>query len=153
MRVLLVLLVAVGAWAQLPVSVGLKGGTFRSEGQTNIVGGPYAELKLPFLPAVETGLMIRRWNDPLLGTRAIFDVPVLLKKRYGGGLSPLQPFVAGGGTIRLARDGQEREFGLTLAGGVTVRALLVRIEPEFRFTQFFGDGRRNQAEFLVGLRF
>jgi opacity protein-like surface antigen len=121
-------------------------------------------------------------------TGSAWEFPILLKKRFMGG--PIRPFVAAGvsfdkvtglsqtvSTLSLNRitttsNSNPAELkddfssGFTIGGGVEVKALLIRVTPEIRYTrwgtQHFNSiiqpggsvsSNLNQAEFLVGLTF
>ncbi len=157
MKILLVFALSLPAMAQLPVSVGLKGGLVYSN-LTNgelfaLKAGPYLELSLPILPTIETGLMFERYK---FGSRteAVYQVPVLLKKRMNA--IAIKPFISLGATFRGIPTINANGGGITIAGGATLGLLPVKIEPEIRFTRWIGDNhglRQQQAEFLVGFRF
>jgi len=137
--------------AQLPFGLGLKGGAVRAEGaEPPVTGGPYLEVKIPFLVAIETGVLFKRFDYPG-SSRTAYEVPILLKKRIGP--FPVQPFLSAGATIRNA---QRTDTGFTLGAGVTFNALLVKVEPEFRYTRYPAGTLpvgRNQTEILFGFRF
>jgi hypothetical protein len=164
--------------AQLPIHLGIKAGGVwnRQEVGPSAIAkmvpatiGAYAELDLPVLPIIETGIFLKRYRydepTPANQLRAnALEIPILLKKRFTP--LPVQPFLAAGGTMRfipsVTRNGLDlnvsttRGFGLTAAAGVSIKALFLRIEPEFRATRWLrGDflPQKNQVEFLVGLRF
>lgn len=164
--------------AQLPIHLGIKAGgvwnrqEFSPSSLAKIVPatiGAYAELDFPVLPIIETGIFFKRYNfDPASPADQIranaLEIPILLKKRFTP--LPVQPFLAAGGTMRfvpsVTRNGLDLNvsagtgFGLTAAAGVSIKALLLRIEPEFRATRWLRGPylpQKNQVEFLVGLRF
>jgi hypothetical protein len=89
----------------------------------------------------------------------VWDFPVLLKYRFPG--ATVRPFVGGGWTYRrfshLPED-QAPRHGATLAAGAAIRAGVLKISPEFRYTRWPGVPElavfrmaRNQSEFLVGI--
>jgi hypothetical protein len=117
-----------------------------------------------------------------------WEFPLLLKYKFGGAnaiAASVRPFVATGAAYRrLTGIGQVREFitgssqstsnpeelrkkdgtGFVIGGGLEIRALFLRISPEFRFTRWgtanFREGignlletNRNQGQFLVGFHF
>lgn len=152
MRVLiLAALLAQLGLAQLPFGFGLKGGAVRAEGASPaITGGPYLELKIPFLISVESGVLFKRF-DYAGRSQTAYEIPILLKKRIGP--FPVQPFLSGGATIRNA---QRTDTGFTVGAGVTFNALLIKVEPELRYTRYPGGTlprSQNQTEILVGFRF
>jgi opacity protein-like surface antigen len=144
-------LMAPMSWGQLPFGFGLKGGAVRVEGASPaITGGPYLEVKIPFLISVESGVLFKRF-DYAGRSQTAYEIPVLLKKRIGP--FPVQPFLAAGATIRNA---QRTDTGFTVGAGVTFNALLIKVEPEVRYTRYPGGTlprSQNQTEILVGLRF
>lgn len=154
---LILLLSALALSAQSPISVGLKAGYVRNSRQTSEIvpfkGGPYVELKLPVLPTFETGLMIERYSaGPTSAT--IYQVPILVKKRFNA--VAVKPFFSAGVTLRRIPSLDDMHPGLTLAGGVTLGLLPIKIEPEIRFTRWVQSSftpRSQQVEFLVGIRF
>ena len=117
-----------------------------------------------------------------------WEFPLLLKYKFGGAnaiAASVRPFVATGAAYRrLTGITQVREFvtgssqstsspeelrkkdgtGFVIGGGLEIRALFIRISPEFRFTRWgtsnFREGisnlletNRNQGQFLVGFHF
>ena len=117
-----------------------------------------------------------------------WEFPLLLKYKFGGAnaiAASVRPFVATGAAYRrLTGITQVREFitgssqstsdpaelqkkdatGFVIGGGLEIRALFLRISPEFRFTRWgtsnFREGisnlletNRNQGQFLVGFHF
>jgi hypothetical protein len=85
--------------------------------------------------------------------RNALEVPILVKKRVGP--FPVQPFLSAGATLR-KQSAEDWRRGLTLGAGVAFRALLIKVEPEFRFTRHAGGVLpvgRNQVELLFGFRF
>lgn len=149
------------AYGQLPVSIGVKAGGVWNELTVGslqsrifpLKAGPYVEVSLPFLPTIETGLMFERFTA-LGEAHAVYQVPVLVKKRFNA--VAVKPFLAGGATIRIVPGRSEKSGGATVAAGVTIGLLPVKIEPEFRYTRWVGTTsvpRAGQVEFLVGLRF
>jgi hypothetical protein len=143
--------------AQLPVSVGLKAGLVQNKQPGSEIfplkAGPYVELNLPVLPTFETGLMFERYT---LGSRSatVYQVPILVKKRINA--IAIKPFFSGGITLRRIPTFDESGGGLTLAGGLSLGLLPIKIEPEIRYTRWIGADytpRSNQTEFLIGIRF
>lgn len=145
------------AMAQLPISIGLKGGYVQNKQPDNEIfplkAGPYVELSLPILPTFETGLMFERYKFGSQ-TATVYQVPILIKKRINAIV--IKPFFSGGVTLRRIPTLNESGGGVTVAGGATIGLLPVKIEPELRFTRWIGAGytpRSNQTEFLIGIRF
>ena len=149
------------ASAQLPVSIGIKAGFVKNSNEilgikTSIIpvkAGPYLELSLPFLPIIETGIMFEGFKA-FNRTSAVYQVPILLKKRFNA--IAVKPFLSAGGTIRMLPALNEKSGGLTVAAGLTIGLLPIKIEPELRYTRWIQSTfspRSQQAEFLVGIRF
>jgi hypothetical protein len=144
--------------AQSPLSVGVKGGLVRMDAASPpVTAGPYLELRIPGFASVESGLLLKGYDfGPLNGgfeNRGAVEVPVLLKKRIGP--FPVQPFLSTGATLHKQRE-RDWRTGFTLGGGVTFNALLVKIEPELRWSRYGSNvlpRGRNQTELLVGIRF
>lgn len=117
-----------------------------------------------------------------------WEFPLLLKYKFGGAnavAASVRPFVTTGASYRrLTNITQIADFitggsqstsdpselqkkdstGFVIGGGVEIRALFLRISPEFRFTRWgtsnFVEGvshlletNRNQGQFLVGIHF
>jgi hypothetical protein len=157
LKTLLLVVFTLPALAQLPISIGLKGGYVQNQQPSSEIfplkAGPYLELNLPVLPTFETGLMFERYK---LGSRTatVYQVPVLVKKRINA--IAIKPFFSGGITLRRIPSLNESGGGVTLAGGATIGLLPIKIEPEIRYTRWIGADytpRSNQTEFLIGIRF
>lgn len=178
LRLVVLLFVCSIAQAQLPIHLGIKAGgvwnrqTISPSTIAKIVPatiGGYAEIDLPLIPVIETGIFFKRYQldspTPTNQLRAnALELPILLKKRFTP--LPVQPFLAAGGTLRwvptVRNNGLDLNinaqsgFGLTAAAGVSFKVLLLRVEPELRLTRWLRGAylpRQNQAEFLVGVRF
>lgn len=159
-RICFIVIFATTAFAQLPVSVGLKAGYVNNVNNTiprseilPFKGGPYVELSLPILPTFEAGLMIERYRSGGMST-TVYQVPLLVKQRLN--LIALKPFFAGGVTLRRIPEFDVSHPGLTVAAGVTLGLLPIKIEPELRYTRWFRSTltpRSQQTEFLIGIRF
>lgn len=141
--------------------------------------GPTLEVRLPLRLGVTFDILYKRLSyrqvevDGLTFTHTsnMFEFPLMLRYRFGEG--SLRPFVAGGPTFNHVSAGAVRDpvrfvksstAGIVLGAGVEVKALLIRITPELRYThrgaENFVDAvggllksNRQQAEFLVGLTF
>jgi len=153
--------------------------------------GPTVELRLPFGFAVEADALYRHFSynvaaslvdavSTLSASGSAWEFPLLVKKRFAKG--PIRPFVDAGVSFNkitgLSRtvsglafpsraDDPRDDFskGFVIGGGVELKALLLRISPEIRYTRwgteqfnsvFSGGSLRskvNQAEFLVGITF
>jgi opacity protein-like surface antigen len=193
---------AVPLQAQLPIGFGLKGGArlsdFTSDYSNSTVGqttkqdhiytiGPYAELHLPVGFSIEADLLYKKSGATLEaianGTTSVsrqfnfdsFDLPILLKKRFGEKALFFRPFLEGGIANRYATGlpgstsstdpltagthGGWQE-GITLGGGVEFKVLLVKVSGELRWTRYGNISAStipkisaNQAEFLIGVGF
>jgi opacity protein-like surface antigen len=116
-----------------------------------------------------------------------WEFPLLLKYKFGGasaGVAAVRPFVDTGVSFRRLTDishvsnfvagststsnppelQDKNSTGFVIGGGVEIRALFLRISPEFRFTRWgtanFREGishlletNQNQGQFLVGIHF
>jgi len=191
---------AVPVQAQLPIGFGLKGGarlTDFTQDFSGVIGqttkqdhvytlGPYAELNLPIGFSLEADLLYKKSGatfaqafSPSLATRQFnfdsFDIPILVKKRFGEKGIFFRPFVDGGianrystglpGTASLTNPlgtgthGGWQE-GLVLGGGVEFKVLIVKISGELRWTRYGNISastlpklNANQAELLIGVGF
>jgi opacity protein-like surface antigen len=153
--------------------------------------GPTIELRLPAGFGVEADALYRHFNfsstsnlvdaiSTLTTTTGAWEFPILLKKRFLPG--PVRPFVSAGVNFNKITGlsqtlstlsgnpasgsnsaGLKDDFssGFTMGGGVEVKALLLRITPEIRYTRWStqhfnsvnASSNLNQAEFLVGFTF
>jgi hypothetical protein len=188
--------------AQLPIGFGLKGGarlsdftqdyssqtlgsTWQTTKQDHIYTiGPYAELHLPVGFSIEADLLYKKSGATFsevipftAGNRQFnfdsFDLPILLKKRFGEKALFFRPFLEGGlanrystglpGSTSLAdpltagTHGGWQE-GIVLGGGVEFKLLILKISGELRWTRYGNISAStipkisaNQAEFLIGL--
>jgi len=170
------------------------GVTLRSS--NHLIIGPSVELRLPGGIGVELDALYRRFNynanSSVVNSILHIDTsgnhwefPLLLKKRLGGE-GPVHPFVAAGfsfsklsglksvvtnpqSTLTLNQPAElKNDFatGVVIGGGIDIKALLIHIIPEIRFTRWNRDqidgtiiptrslsSNRNQAEFLIGVTF
>lgn len=143
----------------------------------NYVIGPMVELRLPFGFSVEADALYRplklvtdtslvtsgtihyatnvsSWEFPVLGKYHFLHTPIV------------KPYVEAGPIFR-ALGSQGYYFsnsGFAMGGGVDLKLLVVRIEPEIRYSRWGGDGagrpglfaapsNLNQAELLIGISF
>jgi hypothetical protein len=151
------LLFVLPSLAQLPISIGLKGGYVNNTQPSSEIfplkAGPYVELSLPVLPTFETGLMFERYKSGPV-TAAVYQVPILVKKRINA--VAIKPFLSGGITLRRIPSLNESGAGLTVAGGFTLGLLPIKLEPELRYTRWLGSSytpNPQQTEVLIGIRF
>ncbi|MDZ4797181.1 MAG: hypothetical protein SGI92_03385 [Bryobacteraceae bacterium] len=165
-------------------------GRFTSETQRYIVG-PMVELRLPAGFAIEGDALYSKVNlsGPLSAVGSVFgslvdssswEFPVLVKKKFGGPnavAASARPYVGAGASFRSltglgslpsfitnGREVDKNNTGFVVAFGVDIRALVLHISPEIRFTRWgtenFGSGlaniwktNQNQAQFLIGISF
>ncbi len=177
----LLFLAAVLPVAAQPFSFGLRVGTPLDEAFTNggarnvlqetqrLVIGPTVEVRLPFHIGVEADALYRRYT--IGGTVNNWEFPILVKYRFSG--APLiHPYIAAGPSFNHVSDPglfldrpNASTAGFTMGAGLEVRALLLRLSPELRYTRWrdknidLGPGNgglssnQNQVEFLVGFTF
>jgi hypothetical protein len=185
MRLIAGLLLSAGVLAA-QLHVGLKGGVPLAD-LTETVSAPnfrnlpprwtlglMVDVDLPLRLGIEVDALYRRagYEYPArvpLGTppqtsqvkEGFWDFPVIAKYRFGSGA--VRPYLGAGWSYRKLSDllrPASSSNGFTVAAGVAVRALVVRLAPEFRYTRW-GSGdpgpdfraARNQAELLVGFSF
>jgi Outer membrane protein beta-barrel domain len=155
--------------------------------------GPMVEVRLPAGLAIELDALYTRANfsNALDATGSIvtapfdtdaWEFPLLLKKKFGGAnavAASVRPYIGAGASFRRLtgisnigsfitgnRSGEvdRNNTGFVAGGGLEIRALFIRISPEFRFTYWgtdhFTEGLANiwktnraQGQFLVGLSF
>jgi hypothetical protein len=165
-----------------PFSFGIRAGTpldeaFVNEGGKNLfshdtqrlVIGPTVELRLPFHLGLEADALYRRYN--IGGDVNHWEFPILVKYRFSG--APLiHPYVAAGPSFNHVSDPgmfldrpNASTAGFTMGAGIEVRALILRLSPELRYTRWRDknidlgpsnsglSSNLNQVEFLVGFTF
>jgi len=185
------LLAPFSAFAQspFPISLGVKGGTALTDAfsdRTIAVGGttahtyspkrdyivgPMLEVHLPMGVSVEGDALYRPLNltaaSSSVGSNATvnsWEFPILVK--YHVGFPIVKPFIEAGPSFRHVSEfsGDSPHLstkGFTGGVGVEVKALFIRVAPEFRYTHWgadsngttFANSRSNQVEFLVGISF
>jgi len=143
---------------------------------TKFTIGPMAEVRLPFGVAVEGDFLYRRLSASyaygLIGASAsanAWTLPILLKYRFGFPI--VKPYIEAGPSFRwltnssfngTSGSANTNNHGFTLGAGVEIRALIIRIAPELRYTRWGSPDftvpngfsvSQNQAEFLVGVSF
>jgi hypothetical protein len=129
------------------------------------VFGPSAEIRIPVIGiGVEADLLYRRYTigKPV----SQWEFPILLKYRFPGVI--LHPFVDAGpsfnhiGSPNIASQIlNNSSAGLAIGAGAEVKAIVVRISPELRYTHWGTQNLKvgslgssqNQLEFLVGITF
>jgi hypothetical protein len=183
-------MLSAAGFAQLPFfSVGVKAGlpvtdafstqtvinTKAFSDSKNYIIGPTVELKLPFHFSVEADALYRPLNmttqltTPAVSSKSSVDFsswefPVLGK--YHLGSAPfVTPYIEAGPSFRTVSGDIKylSNDGVTVGAGADVRALILRISPEFRYTHWGKDSsgrlattaasKQNQLEFLVGFSF
>jgi hypothetical protein len=184
---------SVPAFSQL-VSVGVKAGVpltnvystqqvpdgnaFTSE--TRFTVGPTVELHLPLHFSVELDALWRRSSFSTIGGNfsnvaqdsAVNDWQVPLLAKFDAGVGPVHPFVDAGPVYRhvstssssVPSPSHADSIGIAIGGGISLRLLHVRMEPEIRYTRWltsafdsnYGgpvESKNNQADLLVGFTF
>jgi hypothetical protein len=164
------LLMPIAGFAQLPISLGVKGGwpltyalsdsngpgltRFYSKSREFIVG-PMVELRLPFRLSVEADALYHPFNVTTASTNSstvlsdtsysVWEFPILAKFHFGGPL--LDPFVGAGPEFRTQPGGLINQNiakisrdGFVLAAGLDFKLKIIRISPEIRYTHWGGDG-------------
>ncbi|MBV8817959.1 MAG: outer membrane beta-barrel protein [Acidobacteriaceae bacterium] len=140
-----------------------------SNSTTRFVIGPTAEIRIPVIGlGVEADALYRRYT--IGSTISQWEFPVLLKYRFPGVI--LHPYVDAGPTWNHIGNpsltGQifhGSSSGFAFGGGVEVKALILRLSPELRYTHWTNQNlnlstissglgsSQNQVEFLVGITF
>ena len=148
------------------ISEGGTIGSYDSSRRTYLVGGT-VEVSLPFGLSLEGDFLYRPYNLRLTftglggvgtfvqaGNSNVFEIPVMAKLRLGRGLA--RPFVTGGPDFRINQISLSNA-GVTVGGGLELKAALVKISPELRYTRWGGSGppgvNPNQAAVLLGITF
>jgi hypothetical protein len=191
MRSLLLLLAALSsAWAQ-PFSAGLKagvpftdvitavntgGGSILSSTSTDrFIVGVTAELHLPLGLSIEGDVLYRRFNYQMVTTGSLssssndWEFPILAKYKFPSKI--VRPYIDGGiawttlqGLASSVSSGLKNGTtdGIVLGAGVEIKALVIRISPEIRYTHWSSQAftgaslfqsNQNQADFLLGVTF
>jgi hypothetical protein len=190
---LLILLTAAGAWAQpfgFGIKGGVPMNDFVdavNSGTPNLsyvvktdryVVGPMAELRLPFSLAIEVNALYRHYgfsSTPVSVTTGAWEFPLVAKYKVKAPI--VKPYIEAGvawdklsgltqtlaAAVKTQTLNKNVTHGIVFGGGVEVKALVIRISPEIRFTrwtdQHFLDpagllkSNLNQAEFLIGISF
>ena len=129
--------------------------------------GPYGEVRLPGGFSVEIDALYRSFylDEPQV-TGGNWEFPVLAKyKLLKSG--PVKPYIEGGLVLSHLTGSDfnvahASNYGITLAAGIEIHALFLRISPEIRYDGFFlhdftsnsfVQSNRNQAMVLVGIGF
>ena len=145
--------------------------------------GPYAEFRLPHGFSLEADLLYKRSGATLNSYGEVFqvsdniqqykfnsfDVPILLKKRFGRNGIFFRPFVEGGLASRFstglpnasnAGTNSGWQEGAALGGGLEFKVPILTISGEFRWTHFVNISsdplpklNASQSEVLLGIGF
>ncbi|HEY4086717.1 MAG TPA: hypothetical protein VGM43_12300 [Bryobacteraceae bacterium] len=177
------------AQSPFPLSVGLKAGAaltdafsnrtilagataFRTYSQQkDYIVGPMVELRLPMGLSAEADALYRPLHLASSpgsdGTVNSWEFPILVK--YHLKFPIVKPFVEAGPSFRHVSEFPSdiphlSSKGFAAGFGVEVKALVVRVAPEFRYTHWGADSNAstssvnpnshsNQLEFLLGISF
>lgn len=195
------------ASAQLPFSIGVKGGVALTDAYQsdtfsypNTLGtvvihnysptkdylvGPFVELRLPFGLGVEADALYRELHFASGGTGSgipagtslvgftgpydqnshAWEIPILAKYRFKFPIA--RPYVDAGPSFRTSQkfvSGTLSNHGFAAGAGVDIKALVLHISPEIRYTRWASDSipvgtaappysNLNQVELLVGISF
>ncbi len=149
--------------------VSVHGGSGDLTANTNrFIIGPKAELRLPFHLGVEVDALYRHYSFSGNGVSE-WDFPILLKYHFRG-IPLIHPFADIGPIFNhvsniTAVTPNQSAAGILVGAGLDFHALILHVEPEFRYTHWgsqnynfaaVGSGlaaNQNQAQFLVGLTF
>lgn len=175
--------VFIGLAQAQPVVAGLKVGfpvndpfnaasylAFPPASWSNYTFGPFVEVRLPLKLSVEVDALYRGYTFYGARTSAsasTWEFPIVAKYHLLKG--PIKPYVEGGLSFSHLSDienvvvspNHNANFGIVLGAGVEIRALVLRISPEVRYTgyalqDFSSAGftsNRNQLAVLVGIGF
>jgi hypothetical protein len=189
MRPLLLLLFGCGLALAQPFSAGLKVGLPLTDFLNTVNGvaststdryllGAEAELHLPLGLGIEFDAIYRHFNytspassaiNALTSTGSVgnWEFPLLAKYKFPSKI--VRPYVEAGvawdtltGVSATATQQKNTVSGAVIGAGLDIKALVVHISPELRFTrwtsQYFTvpnvlNSNQNQAEVLVGITF
>lgn len=137
--------------------------------------GPFVELRLPFGLGVEADGLFRQVHfatvDPGVSTpfqiqSNTWEFPILAKYRFK--LPVVRPYVDAGPSFRTTANtfsgSTLSHHGFAAGVGVDIKALVLHVSPEIRYTRWGSDtipagaagppySNLNQVEFLVGISF
>jgi hypothetical protein len=133
--------------------------------------GPYVEFRLPLKFSIEADALYRGYTFYAAKAPSVsastWEFPIVAKYYLLKG--PIKPYIEGGLSFSHLSDienvvvspSHTANFGIVLGGGVEIRALILRISPEVRYTgyvlqDFTVSGftsNRNQVAVLVGIGF
>lgn len=170
----------------MPLSIGLKGGVSLTDAYKDnnngglrqysdakdYIIGPFAELRLPFGLGAEADALYRPLSFAVSqpnfksSTRfSTWEFPILAKYRFGPPI--IKPYIDAGISFRSTTSNTRylSNKGFTIGAGLDIKALIIHISPELRYTRWGDDAKEiansgapaysnvNQVEFLVGLAF
>lgn len=200
-------LAVANAPAQIPISIGVKGGVALTDGFENntlsvatgvstvtvhnyssskdYLVGPFIELRLPFGLGVEADGLYRSIHLSSVSESSIpagsnltqytgfpsnenshaWEIPILAKYRFK--LPVARPYIDAGPSFRVTNSFPNTlsNHGIAAGAGVDIKALLLHISPEIRYTHWGADAAPapgntglprsnvNQVELLVGISF
>jgi len=195
------------ASAQLPFSIGVKGGAALTDAFENntfsypntvtgtaeihnyspskdYVVGAFVEFRLPFglgieadglyrqlhfamtsVPMIPAGSTLATFSAPYSETSHAWEIPILAKYRFKFPIA--RPYIDAGPSFRTTRNllsGSLSNHGFAAGAGVDIKALVLHISPEIRYTRWGADSipagtaappysNLNQVELLVGIAF
>jgi hypothetical protein len=189
MKALFVLLAGAFAAVAQPFSAGVKvgvpftdvlnaasaGGSIAASTSTDrFIVGVTGELHLPLGLSIEADVLYRRFSYQPLPTITsassnAWQFPVLAKYKFPSKI--IRPYIDGGvswSTLQgvaatVSSDLKNNTTtGIVLGAGVEIKALVIRISPEIRYTHWTSQAftansllqsNQNQADFLVGITF
>ena len=190
MRSLLFLLALAGGALAQPFTAGVKvgvpltdvlnavgtgaGSIAASTSTDRFLVGVTGELHLPFGLSVEADVLYRRFSyEPLSTIQSsssnAWEFPILAKYKFPSKI--IRPYIDGGiawntlqGLASSISSGLKNGTtdGIVLGAGVEIKALIVRISPEIRYTHWSSEAftaasllqsNQNQAEFMLGVTF
>jgi hypothetical protein len=158
-------------------SYAFTGGSVHGYSDTkDFIIGAFAELRLPLGIGAEADALYRplhftavtstlSGNATSDGYNSTWEFPILAKYRLPFPI--VKPYVEAGPSFRSTTNNTKylSNHGFSLGAGVEVKALIIRVSPEIRFTRWGSDAAAtagtaapissspNQVEFLVGLSF
>ena len=139
------------------------------------VVGPFIELRLPFGLGVEADALYRQLHFATIDTGSTspyeirstsWEFPILAKYRFKFPVA--RPYVDAGPSFRTSSNtfsgSTLSHHGFAAGVGVDIKALLLHISPEIRYTRWGADtipvgatappySNKNQVELLVGIGF
>jgi len=144
------------AFAQLPISLGVRvgaplGGPFKP-----YIFGPTVEVRFPIIAVrvIADALYTRIEGEPGSG-RNVWEVPIMARLEARNLL--VSPFIGAGPAFRWYPGfNVDTQRGFAVGGGVRVSILLLKLTPEIRYTKYGENQLRDSgghAQFLLGITF